>query len=371
MPSQASAPGRVINAWGTATPFGVSRSDDAVAQAACAMLGRYVVMEQLQAHAGRRIARWSGAEAGCVTHCTAAAITLSVAACMAGTDPQRVARLPDSDGMPSRVPLLAAHAVHYGQAITQAVRLSGATPVLCDSLDALQAALAGPDVACVLAVESHLAAGSDGAVTRELVRLAAQAGVPLVLDGAAQDWRVAELVGSGASLVLVSAQKYLRAPTAGLVLGSASLVAAVDAQHAGIGRAMKPSKEALAGVIAALDLRASVDREGWRAVQQRKVDRLARAASQWRGVRASREPDPQGNGFDRLWLAVDPAVTGFDAASLVQRLRGGEPVVAVAPHRVAQGQIGLELTGLDEGEVAQLCELLGGCFSSPPPTSLP
>jgi hypothetical protein len=86
MPALPVMPRRVINAWGTATPFGVSRCDAAVAQAAADMLGRYVVMAELQALAGERIARWSGAQAACVTHCTAAALTLSAAACMAGSD---------------------------------------------------------------------------------------------------------------------------------------------------------------------------------------------------------------------------------------------------------------------------------------------
>lgn len=246
----AAVPGlrRVINAWGTATPFGVSCSEVQVAQAVALMLRRHVVMAELQAQAGRRVAQWSGATAGCVTHCTAAAITLAVAACMTASDAARIAQLPDVSGMPSRVMMLAAHQVNYGHAITQAVRLAGAQVVVCADFEEMQAALGVPGVACVLAVESHLAEGSGTAVTRELVGLAHGAGVPLVLDGAAQDWRVADMMATGADLVLVSAQKYLGGPTAGLVAGRADLVAAVDAQHGGIGRAMKPSKEALAGV---------------------------------------------------------------------------------------------------------------------------
>jgi uncharacterized pyridoxal phosphate-dependent enzyme len=354
---------RVINAWGTATPFGVSRSEPAVAHAAADMLQRHVAIAELQALASWRITQWSGAQAACVTHCTAGAITLAVAACMAGSDPLRIARLPDSEGMRSRVLLLAAHEVNYGQAITQAVRLAGASPVACASPRALQAALAEGGVECVLAVESHLAPGSGPQCTRELAGLAQAAGVPLVLDAAAQDWRTRELVAGGADLVLVSAQKYLGAPTAGLVMGRPELVAAVDAQHAGIGRAMKPSKEALAGVIAALELRMHGALPEWRAQQQRKVDAVAHAASRWAGVSLARELDPQGNGFERLWLAIDPAVVGADATALARALREGDPAVAVAPHRLAQGQIGLELTGVEESELEQLCGLLAAALS--------
>ena len=363
-PPAAQAPRRVINAWGTATPFGVSRSSAAVAEAAARMLQCHVVMAELQAQAGLAIAQWSGAPAGCVTHCTAAAITLAVAACMAGSDPQRVARLPDTEGLRNRVVLLSAHCVHYGQPITQAIRLAGAQPVVCGSLAAVQAALAASDVACVLAVESQHAPGSGPDLTRDLLQLARSAGVPVVLDGATQDWRAAQLVAGGADLVLFSAQKYLRGPTAGLVAGRAELVAAVDAQHNGIGRAMKPSKEAIAGVLAALAGRASTDVAQWQAQQQRKVDAVAAAASDWQGVTLAREADPQGNGFERLWLSVDASQAGIDAVALAQRLRGGDPVVAVAPHRLALGQIGLELTGVDDGELEELCALLGGYLGS-------
>ncbi|HQR98650.1 MULTISPECIES: hypothetical protein [unclassified Polaromonas] len=355
---------RVINAWGTPTPYGVSRSDPAVAEAGSLMLQRHVVLADLQALAGRELAAWSGAESACVTHCSAAAITLAVAACMAGTDAARVAQLPDNTGMPNRVLLLAAQQVNYGQAITQAVRLAGAHPVPCPALADLAADLARGGVACVLAVESHLAVGSGPAVTGELAALAHAAGVPLVLDAAAQDWRARELVTGGADLVLLSGQKYLRSPTAGLVLGRADLVAALDAQHGGVGRAMKPTKEALAGVLAALRLRADMPRDAWCAAQQRKLDAMAAAARGWPGVTVERTPDPQGNGFARLWLKVDAAVTGISAGGVIGLLRAGDPVVVVAPHRAAQGSIGLELTAVHGEELPELCALLATALNA-------
>jgi len=393
---------RVINAWGTPTPYGVSRSDAAVAEAAAAMLQRNVVMADLQALAGRALADWAGAPSGCVTHCTASAVTLAVAGCMAdagaGPDPRRLARhtaqLPDAGGMPRRVALLAAHQVNYGHAITQAVRLAGAEPVPCDTPADVPALLAQGGFACVLAVESQLASaavpasasgsasasqgpGAGPQVTRALVDAAHAAGLPLVLDAAAQDWRARALAACGADLVLFSGQKYLRSPTAGLVVGAARWVAALDAQHGGIGRGMKPSKESLAGVLAALARRAAASPGAWRAAEQLKVDTLAAAAAHWPGVRVLREPDPLGNGFDRLWLAIDPGPgrsgdskgVGTDAATVAQRLRDGmypdDPVVAVAPHRLAQGQIGLELTGVDVSELDLLCKLLAAAIIRP------
>ena len=58
-----------------------------------------------------------------------------------------------------------------------------------------------------------------------------------------------------ADLVLVSAQKYLASPTAGLIIGRKRLVHACRAHEKGIGRAMKATKEAVIGVLAALEER--------------------------------------------------------------------------------------------------------------------
>jgi uncharacterized pyridoxal phosphate-dependent enzyme len=359
-------PRRVINAWGTATPFGVSRCDAAVAQAAAEMLRRYVVMAELQALAGERIARWSGSPAACVTHCTAAALTLSAAACIAGSDTARIAQLPDAQGWPRRIPMLATQQVNYGQSIVQALRIAGALPEAYADLSELDVALSRPGVACIVAVESHLASGSGPQVTRELSARARAAGVPLVLDGAAQDWRMAELVASGADLVLVSAHKYLRAPTAGVVVGRADLVAAVDAQHAGIGRGMKPTKEAIAGVIAAVEARQDLPPTLWQSQQRLKVDAVVQAAAAWKGIGVRRQADPQGNGFERLWLAVDAVAVGKDATQLVRLLRDGDPAVAVSPHGVLGGEIGLELTGVEDDEIGELCALLEAAIASSP-----
>ena len=96
---------KVINARGTFTPLGVSRSSARVGRTVAEALQDYVVIDELQELASRRIADFAGSEAGTVTHCTAAGITLSIAATMTGTSQGRIAALPDTEGMPDRVVL--------------------------------------------------------------------------------------------------------------------------------------------------------------------------------------------------------------------------------------------------------------------------
>lgn len=71
----------VINAAGSFTPLGVSRSSTQVAQSVALAMGSFFIMEELQQLASRKLASWAGCQAGVVTHCTSAAITQAVAAC--------------------------------------------------------------------------------------------------------------------------------------------------------------------------------------------------------------------------------------------------------------------------------------------------
>jgi L-seryl-tRNA(Ser) seleniumtransferase len=362
----------VINAAGTYTPLGVSRSSERVSAAAAAALREFFVIDELQAAASNAIARWSGAEAGAATHCAAAGITLSVAAAMTGDDPERVAVLPDADGMRARVVLPAGHAVNYGHPIAQDVRLAGATPVLAGtqagcSVAALETALAHPETACLLLVSSRLVRGAPLDLAAS-VAAAHRRGVPAIIDGAAQDLRVRELLATGADLVVLSAQKYLASPTAGLVVGRKALVAAVRAHEQGIGRAMKATKEAIVGVLAALEERQALDLAAWRAEQRDKVERFVERANALPGVSAAAAPDPAGMPFPRARLAVDPARAGLDAAALARALREGTPSIRVMEHELTAGRLVLELVPLTAEEVDTiLARIAASILSAPMP----
>ncbi|OPF73165.1 threonine aldolase [Streptomyces antioxidans] len=346
---------RVINARGPFTPLGVSRSTDGVASVTAEALSGFFVMEELKDLADRTIAEATGAEAGTVVHCTSAGITLSVAASMTGASQSRVAALPDTRGMPKTVLLPAGHAVDYGHPIVQDVRLTGATPVLVGSdagftLDELEEGFARPDVACLLLVSSRLTRGDDVPLA-EAVALAHRHGVPAIIDGAAQDFRVKELLGTGADLVTVSGQKYLGSPTAGLVIGRGDLVRAVRAQEKGIGRAMKPSKEAIFGVVAALRARHETHQQAWEKEQHHKVARFVERASGLRGISAAVVPDPTGLPFPRARLSVDPAAAGLNAATLAKALQSGTPSIWVMAHDQDKGELTLELVPLTYQEL--------------------
>ena len=120
---------RIINANGKMTALAGAIVLPEIVETVDEAMGRFFSLDELQERAGEAIARWSGSEWGTVTACTAAGITLGVAACMTGNDPGRAAQLPDTTGMRDEVIIQKGHTVNFGAPVTQVIRLAGAKVV--------------------------------------------------------------------------------------------------------------------------------------------------------------------------------------------------------------------------------------------------
>jgi uncharacterized pyridoxal phosphate-dependent enzyme len=356
----------VINAAGSFTPLGVSRSSAHVAHSAAAALQSFFVMNELQALASERLSAFCGCEAATVTHCVSAAITQAVAACIAGNDAEAVASLPESTGRANAVVIPAGHCVNYGHPLVTDIRLAGASVIQAGTREAcslrdIEQALDQPGVCCLLLVSSRLTTFQD-LDTQRAVSAAHHRGIPVVIDGAAQDMRIPDLLGTGADAVLVSAHKYLASPTAGLVLGTRDFVERFRAQETGIGRAMKPCKEAIVGVLAALEERQALDPVAWRQQQDQKVAKAVTLLGANPDIQASAEPDPVGMPFQRV--RVHFLRGAAVARAVVQALKAGRPSIWVMEHQLDQGAILLELVALSEEEVQQLVEAISSALAA-------
>ena len=107
----------LINAKGTFTIITGSETLPEVKRAMDDASRAYVQMDELMDGVGKRLAELTGAEWGIVTAGCCAALTHTTAACLAGSDPERMQRLPNLEGLKSEVVIPAYSRNVYDHAI--------------------------------------------------------------------------------------------------------------------------------------------------------------------------------------------------------------------------------------------------------------
>lgn len=348
---------RVLNAMGVPTILGANTASEEVRAAVGSILQISVEIDELQAAACRLISRCTGAEAGCVTSSCSAALTVSAAAAMTGSDLGAIGRLPDTSGMPDRVVLPTAHDVNFGAPVSQMIRISGAEVVRvgtashCDRHH-LSGAM-GERVAAVFYVDSGDVnpAGSFLSL-EECVEIAGSRNIPVVVDTAAGS-DVRPFVKAGASLVITSAHKQMGAPTSGLICGELDLVRACYLQNYGIGRAMKVGKEGIVGCMVATEAWYGGDR----GTREHRFRDLAGVLSQSLTVRQGSDPCTA--------IVSIPPGTGLSARALANLLREGDPPVWVNRADESNRELWLDLRVADEADAAAIARRIGEAFRNP------
>ena len=345
---------KVINAKGVYTPLGVSRSTESVAAQTGEALKHYFDIEQLLQTAGGIIADSCGAEFATIVHCASAANILSIAATMTGSDPDKITRLPDTTGMKNKVVISTCHLINYGHPIEQDIRIAGAIPLIVGAhqictTEQLRESLSQENVTALLFVSSRLTKGDTPDLATSIA-IAREFDIPIIVDAAAMDMRMAQLVASGADLLTFSAQKYLAAPTAGIVVGKRQFIDAVNAQGKGIGRPMKPSKEAIVGTLAAFETRSQIDQIQWSNDKKAETQAFADSLQKIDHIEASLEKGLAYGDFWRAELRLAPDFKSMTVKEIAHELRQGDPVIYCGDYRLADGVLEFEVIGLDKIE---------------------
>jgi len=334
----------IINAAGTLTTLGGSLLLPEVNDAMLAASRSFVDVHELHLAAGRRIAELVGVEAAHVCAGAAAGITLMAAACMTGTDPDKVARLPDTAGMKHRFVVQRAHRNPFDQAL----RLAGGEFVeVGPDADELAAALDGPpstdgapSVDGGVAAVYHTLAWfcvREALPLAQVAEVAHRAGVPVIVDAAAEVppvQNLARFIQEGADLVAFSGGKAMRGPqSSGFLLGTRDLIEACrlnDNPYMAIGRPMKVSKEEIVGLVKALECYVAKDHAAEMVTWERRVAHVIGVLAGLEHVRAIRQlPFGVGQQIPHVALTWDERALGLTYRELVRRLRNGRPRIAV------------------------------------------
>jgi len=322
---------RLINARGTHTRLGGTLMRPEVAEAMQAAAGAYVVLDELQDRASEVIARATGLEAGMVTGGAEAGLLLGTAAILAGTDPSKIAALPDTSGLTRSEAIM--HRAHRN-GYDHALRAAGATVVDIgyggSTLPYQLRSALNERTALVMYLMSPWA--NQGALSLpQTCEIAHEAGVPVLVDAAAMlppASNLTRFVAEGADLVTFSGGKGLMGPqSSGILAGRADLIRAArlnGSPYHSVGRSAKAAKEDIVGLIVALENYLERDHEadiaGWRAQAEYMLEHLR----DFPGVAASYLHDGREHPVPRVELVFD-ASTGIDAHQLVLAMEEHDP----------------------------------------------
>lgn len=326
----------LINAYATVTRIGGSVMAPQVAAAMTEAARHYVDIDELQATAGRRIAELTRNEAAYITTGATAGILLATAACACGRDAIAAIRLGMTpvDERPEVI-IQAIHRNCFDWAAEQlGVRIVEAGTAEGTSADEVRRAITDRTAALwwfqgVMNRPSELPFD-------EFVEIAVRAGIPVLVDAAAQLppvenlWRYTE---RGADAVVFSGGKDLCGPqSTGLILGRRDLIEACRAHaspNPGAGRSMKVGKEEIMGILAAVERYVHIDHrargERFEQIVRYWVDGLAAVENVW-----ARRDFP-----NEASQPVPRALVRFSDSrrrdTIMAALRAGSPSVAVAP----------------------------------------
>src|SRR5262245_39484951 len=212
-----------------------------------------VQLDELMEGVGKRLAELTGAEWGIVTAGCAAAMTHATSACVAGGNPDKHIRLPNTEGLAKDEVIIPKHSRNNYDA---AIRAVGVRIIEVENAAELEAAI-GPRTAMIYIFAGPRADAGPPSY-EEITRIARQKGIPVLTDAAAEVLTIPNVhLERGATLVAYSGGKQLRGPQcSGLLLGRKDLVKAAwvhSAPHHGFARNMKVGKEEVIGALAAVE----------------------------------------------------------------------------------------------------------------------
>jgi len=314
----------VINCRGTWTYLSGSLQFPE-AREAQAEAGRYFVnMVELHHAVGRRLAELTGAESGVITSGAAGAMAAATAACMAGSDPQKIWQLPDTTGLKHEVIMVGGRS-----AFDSAIRLTGAKLVLVDKPDDIANAIT-PQTAMIYTTDLKEKLEREAAIAK-------QHNVPMLLDDAAGIPPIDNIklyAKMKLDLYTFSGGKGLRGPQcSGVLLGRKDLIEAAVRNscpyEGAVCRPMKVGKEEVIGLLTAIETWLNTDSKKLYDEWNARVDRIAKLVNTVPGVQTEIYIPDDGNRYPTLRVSWDQDAWGFGIKDCVEKLREGDPVIEV------------------------------------------
>jgi uncharacterized pyridoxal phosphate-dependent enzyme len=318
----------VINAGVTMTFLSGSLMMPEVLEAINSTAHDFANMYELQDRIGAKIAEMLHVEAAMITSGAACAILLGTAACITGTDAEKIKMLPNLPGDRPEVIMQKSHRYLFDQAVTT----TGAKIVEVEGVSEMTQAINKNTVMALF----FNAAGKSSITHQEFLQVAKSHNIPTFLDAAADVPPVENLFKyqkMGFDMVTFSGGKMIRGPqSAGLLFGRKDLITAARLNHspheAPIGRPMKVNKEEMFGMYAALKSYIERDhKKEWEDWLQR-AKRIGSKLETLQTVKTETVVDPgPANSFPSLFVTWDQSKIKTQPKAVLVALKEGTPSI--------------------------------------------
>lgn len=321
----------------------------------------YVDMKELLDRTGEIIAELLGAEAAYVTPGCCAAMALGTAACMAGSDTEKMERLPDVRGIRHEVIIQKGLRNKYDRCMTvpgaRLVQVGSDTETRPEQIeDAI-----GDKTAAI-----HYLAPSRGnglVALEEVIRIGKRHDIPIVVDAAGQVYPVERLrmyTAMGADLVCYGAKYFLAPNSTGVLCGRKDLVEAAALHgfigfeagaHRAFGRPMKLDRQEIIAAVVALREWLTMDHQARFEGYGRRVKELEKELKEVPGIKVSLDGAP----VTGLRVAFDEMGLGKTAAEIAEALTEGDPSIWV---RTEADTITLSVVTIMDDDVLVIADTL-------------
>jgi uncharacterized pyridoxal phosphate-dependent enzyme len=323
---------RVVNAAFCLTVLGGSTQSKEMIEAAHEANRCYVEMEELCEKAGEIITGFTGAEAAHITTGAFCSLVLSASACIAGKDPDKIKKLPDTTGMKNEVIIQQNLRIVFDRAMEVA---GGKFVVVEPTLEAMEAAIT-EKTAAIHYFPQLDPPRTDVIPLEKVIGLGHKHAIPIIVDAAGQTYptdRLKMFVGMGADLVCHSGKYFSGPNSTGYVCGRKDLIeAVVENSFVGpevgwVGRGYKLDRQEIIALVVAFQkwIKMDHEKERLRPAEERR-DRLMESLKTIPDV----DLLPQPYRYHVTGLQVTLAKkTPEETGEMVKKLREGDPSIHI------------------------------------------
>ena len=321
----------IINCRGTFTIIGGSVERPEVLAAYKQASRHFVQYDELAEGVGRRLAEITGAEWGMIPDGCAAGIKHVTAACVTGGNPEKLIRIPDLTGLDKTQVIIPTYARNV---YDHALRNIGVEVVMVDTPEELVRAI-NPKTAMIYLMTRRESEAGYPLSLEAIVAIAKPAGVPVLVDAAAEDLTIPCIhLQRGADVVVYSGGKAMCGPQgAGLLLGNKKLLTAAwqaSSPHHGPNRDNKIGREEIMGMLAAVEAWVTRDHDAEWQTWLARLDHIAQRVTQIPGVTTEiRQPAGSSNRSPTLVVRWNPAALQITGEQVAEDFARNKPRIAV------------------------------------------